>query len=147
MSSSNPHFSPQDTRDLGLPPFFFANMIKGGATHPSTPSQPAPSSRPRTSTTSATSATATPPSRTARPTPPRVNYPANRIWKAPPWTKNYAEKRTSTGRSGMRPRRMAWGVGVDVTRMFLRWRGRRGVVFLSGLGSWGGLLRRLGGRV
>lgn len=126
--------------------------IPSGATHPSTPSQPAPSSPPPTSTTSATSATATPPSSTVPLTPPPANSPASPTSapissrSAPPATastRNSSKKTTTTGPSGMPRKKMAWAAGAGATRILLMWRARRVVVFRSGWRLLVGLSRRL----
>jgi hypothetical protein len=103
-----------------------------GVMLPSTPSPPAPSSRRNKSITSATTATVTLPSSIAPPMHPLANYRIFPGSRRPPKTRKLGKRRTITGRSRIRSKRMVSGAGVVVIQISSRSRPKREAVFRSG---------------
>ena len=99
---------------------------------PSTRSLQASCSALKTFTTSATSVTDTLPSSIVLQTPLHDSYPEFPILKKRRWTRRRARKKTTTGRTQIRPRRTVSGVAVDVTPTLLMSKGKRVLVLQSG---------------
>ncbi|OSS51879.1 hypothetical protein B5807_03286 [Epicoccum nigrum] len=86
----------------------------------------------KTSIISATSATDTQRSNIALQTPLHDSYPEFLTSKSQPWTRRRARKKTTTGRTQIRPRRTVSAVAVDVTLILLMWKGKKVLVLQSG---------------